>query len=226
MNEVMAALVIFSLAMSLFVETSTWWLRSEAQPGSIGFFVSRTNIFLYGGRFFALVFASAISFFVDRMIATPIIILVLALAFTISAISHGVLLGGRGITHRVTKAFGTLLSLKYTSNLRSPSKSHDLRIVSATALTSFVFAMGMSVPYVLASTFSEYRLTISNLGQILNSFGTLLLLFYVDQVLFASIDDGTIKVKVVSYSRGRMIGFASAALVLLIIYRVWPNHVS
>ncbi len=211
MNEVMAALVIISLAMSLFVETSTWWLRSEAQPGSIGFFVSRTNIFLYGGRFFALVFASAISFFVDRLIATPIIILVLALSFTISAISHGVLLGGRGITHKVTKLFGRLLRLSFTSKPGSSIKPREFRIISATALTSFVFAMGMSVPYVLASTFSEYRLTISNLGQILNSFGTLLLLFYVDQVLFAAIDNGTIKVKVVSYSRGRMIGFSAAA---------------
>ena len=90
----------------------------------------------------------------------------------------------------------------------------DSKVMIITAASSSIFSLGLAVPYILASTYPDYRLTLASLGQAVNAVGTLLLLFFVDQILFKSIDDGTIRYKVVRYTVGRSLGFGTAGFVL------------
>lgn len=94
----------------------------------------------------------------------------------------------------------------------------DGKVLMITAASSSIFSLGLAVPYILASTYPDYRLTLASLGQVVNAVGTLLLLLFVDQILFQSIDDGTIRFKVIRYTIGRSLGFGLAGLILLYLW--------
>jgi hypothetical protein len=221
--EGLGLLVVIALMSSLLVETTTWWLRAEATKGSVGLFVSRTNIYLYGGRLFSLIFAAGISFLIEISVSTQILIILFTLSFVFNSLVHVFVLNGGSLTYYILKVFSRFLRLPPPEiRVHHPQTKYFSRITVVTAASSFAFSMGLTLPYILASLVPDYRLSISSLAQIINSFGTLLLLFYVDQVLFSAVDDGTIRTKVIEYSRGRALGFSVASIVLAMTYALWP----
>ena len=56
----------FGFSISLLVETSAWVLKSMSTKSNHGFFNARAGIYVYGGRFFALLFMTVLSLLVDR----------------------------------------------------------------------------------------------------------------------------------------------------------------
>jgi hypothetical protein len=86
----------------------------------------------------------------------------------------------------------------------------------ATAVVSTFFAFALMAPLVLASAFPEYRLTLNNSGSLINFFGMLLLLAYLDPMLYKALDDGTFNEKIESYIWGRITGFMICAATLAI----------
>lgn len=87
----------------------------------------------------------------------------------------------------------------------------------STIFATVIFSVGSGLPLLLASIFIEYRLSMANLGQLINSFGTIALLFFVDQLLFQSLDKGMICVDIKTYTYGRICGFVLAASCYFII---------
>lgn len=211
--SLIAALAMISLATSLLIETSSWWLRSFSRPGNVGLYISRTNIYLYGGRFFALLFSTFIAILVDQQVSTERLLELLAIGFAGTGVAHLVLLNDSRFTLALVIRIARLMRMSPPDiehhHPRSPADRESIR--TPTALSSMFFGLGLSLPYVLASMMPEYRLTIGNLGQVINSFGTLLLLFWVDQRLFAALDKDRLQDAVVHYGRGRAIGFLIVA---------------
>lgn len=212
-TAIIAALALASLSISLLIETSSWWLRSFSTKGNMGLYVSRTNIYLYGGRFFALLFSTLIAFLVDRGAGTGSLLTIFTIGFAVTGAAHVLLLNDTVFTLKLVTRIARLMRLTppdvRTLPQRSRQDSERLRL--PTALSSMFFGFGLSMPYVLASALPEYRLTIGNLGQIINSFGTLLLLFWVDQRLFAALDRDSLHEAVVHYAAGRASGFFAVA---------------
>lgn len=212
-TAIIATLALASLGISLLIETSSWWLRSSSTQGSVGLYVSRTNIYLYGGRFFALLFSTFIAFLVDRGAGTESLLIIFMIGFAITGAAHVLLLNNTHVTLRIIARIARLMRLSPPEMQPMSHRSHQdhERVRLPTALSSMFFGFGLSMPYVLASALPEYRLTIGNLGQIINSFGTLLLLFWVDQRLFAALDRNNLREAVVHYAAGRAIGFFAVA---------------
>jgi hypothetical protein len=206
----------FSLAISLLVETSSWWVRAQAPYGATGLYVSRSNIYLYGGRFFSLAFTSLIAFWIESG-GTPIgVSLLLAGSLGFSAVFQILLLHNLRSISIVMRIVGWCLRLP-KPEIRPPDRSRPAKwaLLTATAASSLIFGIGLGAPLLAAVLVPEYRLSISYLGQIINSLGTLFVLLLVDQVLFASLDAGTLREDVLDYGRGRAIGFLLAGLVFL-----------
>ena len=59
-------LAVMGFGLSLLVETTSWTLRAMSTKSNQGHFNARANIYLYGGRFFALLFMMILSLIVDH----------------------------------------------------------------------------------------------------------------------------------------------------------------
>lgn len=213
-----AVVVCAALTICMLVETTTWWLRTNATPGSVGLFISRTNIYLYSGRFFFLVFSSSISFLVDTGASTAGIVVTFALCFLVTAAVHAIMALYPEATMKISRNASKLLKMPLPVLDDIKRAPDDRNVMMITASSSTIFSLGLAVPYILASTYPEYRLTLASLGQAVNAVGTLLLLFFVDQILFRAIDDGTIRFKVIRYTIGRAIGFGLAGIILFCLW--------
>ena len=70
-----------------------------------------------------------------------------------------------------------------------------------------LFSFGITFPLFVSAIFIDYRLSISNLGQLINSFGMIILLFLVDKKLYYSLDQGYLYQTVRVYSAARLAAF-------------------
>lgn len=202
-----------SLALSLFVETSSWWVRAQAPPGAMGLYVSRSNIYLYGGRFFSLAFTSLIAFWIESGATSVGVALLIAGSLFCAAIFQLALLHH----FRSVKAVMWLViwALRLPApEFHPPSSRHVTRrpLLLGTTVASLVFGFGTGMPLLAAVLVPEYRLSVSYIGQIINSVGTLVILLLVDQLLFRALDRGTLPDDVRDYGRGRVAGFLLAGL--------------
>lgn len=209
-------LVAIFLSLSLLVETSSWCVRAYAGAGNLGAFIARTNIYLYGGRFFAIGTQILIGYLVDRG-ALPIdTLLVFLFGFALASVVHMIVLAKSSLRLSFEKILLRLLFLKPQVEVKEMTYSLNRRLFLATAVVSTFFAFALMAPLVLASAFPEYRLTLNNSGSLINFFGMLLLLAYLDPMLYKALDDGTFNEKIESYIWGRITGFMICAATLAI----------
>lgn len=209
-------LIAFSLAVSFLIETSSWCARSFAGPGNIGCFIARTNIYLYGGRFFAIATQVLIGYLVDSGAVPSDTLSIFLSGFLLTITTHMLILGKRSWRKRLEYLLLRLMCLQ-VSVLPTVSRAINKQLFIATTLVSTFFALALMAPLVLASAFSEYRLTLNNSGSLVNFFGMLLLLAYLDPIMYKALDDGSFGEKIESYIWGRIAGFAICATFLILI---------
>ncbi len=220
MIEVITIIVaIAAVTIAMIIDSTAWHIRALSRIEERGLFISRTNIFLYGGRFFSLLYMTSLSYLVDIGSSAKEIISISAIGFFFSSLSNHMVLGLRGVRKRFVETAAWALRL--------PHRSHDIgaahfRIFSRHSLTNplfmlsslatFIFSMGISIPYVIASTFPEYRMTFNNLGQIINSLGMLLVLIVIDNRMYRDWDHGTILQSNEIYTSSRTCGLMMASI--------------
>ena len=214
----LASAAIASLTLALLIETLSWWIRGKAPSNMLGIFVSRSNIFLYGGRLFTLIFTSIIAFSIETGNGLAEVMRDFAAAFLIATICHTLLLIPRFEDGRWMSLTLFLMRLPHVerpyTNILSSQRNP---IILGTALASIIFAFGNGAPLILATIFPEFRLSISGIGQIINAAGTFLILFIVDQILFKSMDKGELLAAVRVYTIGRVAGLGASALLFFTI---------
>jgi hypothetical protein len=88
------------------------------------------------------------------------------------------------------------------------------KLLLSTTVSTTLFCLGMSAPYILASLFRSYRLTLASTGQILNAIGMIFILLFVDLLMFKSWDDKELQHAIKYYSRGRVLGILLAASIV------------
>lgn len=215
-------MLIFSVAVlaivcASIVETSSWWVKGCCPPGSIGLYVSRSNIYLYFGRFFTLGFNVLLAFSIERGASEQAVALTLGIGFLVSAIAHLLFLRGGRPTQMVVRALNRGLLLPDWRNVH-PLPDH-LRptplsppLFWGTMLATLAFTLGAALPLLLAVAIPEYRMSLSYIGQVVNATGTLALLFLVDQLLFKALDSGTLVTALPSYGFGRSVAFGLAGV--------------
>lgn len=210
-------LVAIFLSLSLLVETSSWCVRAYAGPGNLGAFIARTNIYLYGGRFFAIGTQILIGYLVDRG-ALPIdTLLHFLFGFSLASVVHILFLGKFSWRLSFEKVLLTILCLKPQFEIKKITHLLNQRLFLSTAIVSTFFSIALTAPLILAATFPQYRLTLNNSGSLINFFGMFLLLAYLDPMLYKALDDDTFGKKIESYIWGRITGFVICAFILLFV---------
>jgi hypothetical protein len=209
-----------AMVAAFVVESSSWWIKGACAPGSVGLYVSRSNIYLYFGRFFALAYNALIAFGIENGAPASHVAMTLAIGFAGTCVAHLLLLRGGPTTHFTVAMLARILMLPrpapYVADGPTPG---NRAIVASTAIASLCFGMGISLPLLLAVFVPQYRMSLSYVGQTVNALGTIMLLFMVDQRLFRALDQGGLNQTLPSYSLGRAFAFGVSAVLCLLIYK-------
>lgn len=209
---------VLAIICASVVETSSWWVKGCCPPGAIGLFVSRSNIYLYFGRFFTLGFNVLLAFSIERGASESDVAWTLGLGFLASAGVHLILLRGGRPTQWLLSMLNRALFLPNWQNVHPlpqaprPSDLTTRPLLWGTLAATLAFSLGASLPLLLAVAIPEYRMSLSYIGQVVNAMGTLALLFLVDQKLFKALDGGTLVTVLPFYGAGRAIAFAIAGI--------------
>ena len=209
-----------SMAVALFIETSSWWIKSMCPERQMGRYISRTNIYLYTSRFFVVAFQSSIAFFIEAGESKKSVASILTLTFLFCGIIQFIILNKSKLTEYSTRYLAYAIGLRDTMPLRIPGAlaPRSRRIGYITCLISLVFGLGAGIPLMAAALFPAHRLSISYIGQVLNSLGTLLTLFYVDQALYRAMDQGHLMDDILGFTFGRIAGVLLAAACFLVVW--------
>lgn len=212
-----------ALAVSFFVETSSWWIRVAATKDNFGYYISRSNIYLYGGRFFALIFGVLLSVQVESRTKPADIAFLICICFFFSCLLQTMMLN-KNIRFVLINKLCHMLRLPLlekcfdTPTIIDTMQRRNLFI--GTLISSSLFSLGVSIPLFIASVFIENRLVVSNLGQLINAFGMIIILFFVDQKLYEAFDSGNLYSNLVVYSLARSLSFLLICLLFGAIYIV------
>lgn len=201
MSSLTILVPIFLLATMHLVETLSWSVRAASFTEGVGHVIARTNILLYGARFFALGFTTFIFFLIESGLDATALFLVLAMCFLGSAIMQALAL------NKIFVSFFAKLINKNAKLNRLPRKFYPILFIK-TAFANIFFSAAIIIPILLAVSFPAYRMTLANLGPILNAFGTILLIFFVDTKLYAKMDEGTLHEFIFTYICGRSAGLS------------------
>lgn len=202
-----------------FVDASTWWIRCFSDGTQMGQYVARTNIYNYFGRTFAFVYLACLSLLVDTGQTTQYVALFVGLSFVVGAVSQPMLLNRSRPSQMLLMFIARLIRLE-----PHPLPEHGgpipqgNRLFLFTGVAYFLLAMAGSLPYIVASVFPQYRLTISSTTQILNSFGTILVLTFVEQILYGMWDKSNLSSSLPYYMRGKVLGGLVAGLLLIVLF--------
>lgn len=209
-----------AMMAAFVVESSSWWIKSACTPRTIGLYVSRSNIYLYFGRFFALAYNALIAFGIENGAPAEQVAGTLAIGFAATCAAHLLLLRGGRITHLTVAVTARILLLpKPVPHDSAVHPRMERRIITATTIASLCFGIGISLPLLLAVFVPQYRMSLSYVGQTVNALGTIMLLFMVDQRLFRSLDEGDLAQTLPSYSMGRALAFGLSSALCFLIYK-------
>lgn len=217
LETIIGLLVAITLSTSLLIETSSWCLRVYAVSGNIGIYIARTNIYLYGGRFFALLTQVLVSFLVDQGADSLVTLHIFLWGFIAATVIHVIFLG-RKFTRSSLEAMLLRMMRLEMPKPQVVESNLNRRLFLATSAASTFFSLALMTPLVLASFFPDYRLTLNNAGSLINFLGMLVLLGYLDPMLYRALDDGLIAQKIESYIWGRATGFVLCVLILIGIF--------
>ena len=206
-----------ALIVALVIESSSWWIKALCPPNQMGAYISRTNIYLYGGRFFVLVFSSGVAFHVESGQSPGRVSILVGVSMLFAALAQAALLNHGPVGRLVLRWAARLLRLDgaFPSNDKVQRPWSPLSL--PTLLSSLAFGLGTGVPLLIAALIPEFRLSISYIGQIINAAGTLIILFYVDQRLYRSMDQGVLMSEMSGYTAGRVIGFTISGIIFVSI---------
>jgi hypothetical protein len=211
------AVLMLSLVIALLIETTSWSLRSYAKIEYRGTIISKTNIYLYGARLFILIYMTGLSFLVDKREAVFNLIMLVSFSYILSSVIHLSILNNN--TH--AKICDIFLRVLFVDKLmireQNKTKEYSSSLLFNTALSAFTFSLGMIAPYFFASLYPDYRMTFGTIGQIINSLGTIFLLFFVDPILYRHMDNNRLMENLHSYYAGRILGFILGGVLILIM---------
>ena len=212
-------LATLGFSLSLLVETSSWTLRAMSTKSNHGFFNARANIYLYGGRFFALLFMMILSLIVDQEANFHRVLMFIATSVSSAAIIQWLYCNSGVFFKFVNRVIIFLLLKKMPhANLIKIHDGADHRLFLNSWVATSILVFGVTSPYLLASIYPEFRMTISTFGQLINAVGTVILLFKVEPLLYRRMDKNDLHIHVFSYIKGRCFGLILAATVFWILF--------
>ncbi len=213
-----------SLALVFLVETLSWFMRANALTTGRAYVIAKSNLILYSSRGFAFGFQASLSYYLETRGAVSGVLFICVVGFVSSALSH-VITFYHAPTKRV--AWNGMVTLMrrikrwdqslMTDALADVRSIRSRKLFIATAISTAIFGLAITLPYLLALHNPALRLTFTSLIQLLNFIGTLFLLYFVDPILYKLMDEGHLKGSIYDYIGGRVVGFIISLVITVFV---------
>ena len=208
-----------SLGLMFTVESATWFIRALAQRQKTGQMIAVSNMLLYSSRFFAFVFLLVMSFQIDTSSGWNSLWGTFVSAFVSAALLHVVFFFSKwSHTQWWPAIFGRRrLALVVDAKLLPAPRwrVHRRRLFAAVFFSASLFGLSATMPYMLAHLYYEMRMTLASVAQIINFAGSVLLVYWVDPMLFKLMDEASLGDALFDYLLGRLIVFVAFALIFI-----------
>lgn len=219
-----------SLALVFLVETLSWFVRANALTAGRAYVISKSNLILYSSRAFAFGFQASLSYYIETRGEVDGVLFICIVGFVSAALFHLLAFYHRP-TRKVLWAAMVMLMKKinrWDASIMAPELArvagiNSRRLFFSTAMSTAIFCLAITLPYLLAIYNPTLRLTYTSFIQLLNFLGTLFLLYSVDPVLYKLMDDGELQESIYDYVAGRVVGFFLSLLIAIIVISFLGN---
>ena len=212
-------LAAFSYATSIFVDVSAYHLKYYIHDSkNVRYLLSLINIFQYSARAFVMIFIPIMAFLTetlkDKALVWNVTILshILVLIFLMPLFSNKF---ASYFSFKVIKILNFIFGNSKKLNLNiiqtkiSPKKNinylnfKNLFFSFVCFVAGFLFSISITFLYYLSFSFPQKALTLSSFTQIINMFGSLILILFVDPKIMSSIDneEGNQEIRLLTFSR-------------------------
>lgn len=218
--EFLLLIAAIGFGISSLIETTSWALRAMSSKSNQGLFNAKANIYLYGGRFFALFFMMILSLIVDKQADLHHVLMFISISVSFAALLQ-LLYWHSNFFFLLINRIMIFLFLKKITNvnlLNIQNKKIVKRLFINSWVATLILVFGVTSPYLLGALYPNLRMTISTFGQVINAIGTIILLFKVDPILYQRMDKNDLHIHVFSYIKGRYFGLIFASSILWILF--------
>lgn len=220
---ILPLIAAISLSLVFLVETFAWFLRANALKDGRAYVISKSNIILYSSRGFAFGFQASISYYLETQGIASGVFFVCIVGFVTATLTHTLTFYNPVVRRVVWNCMVGLMKKinRWDSNLMANELASICRVRSpqlfiVTSISTAIFGLAITLPYLLALYNPTFRLTFTSLIQLLNFFGTIFLLYLVDPIMYKLMDKCELKFSIYDYIAGRIAGFLISLFVSFI----------
>ena len=221
-------------ALSIFVDVFTYHLKYNLHDGkNYRYLFSLINVFQYSARGFILVFVPIMAYYTESVKDETLIWLMILLAHLL------VILLIFPLYHRKYSLFLSRFIITHLNRLLGKKEYKKDFVVNLNPITTiekqwhkadvlfFMFSLGAFLIYGFSMTFLYYiayyypqrALTLSSYSQILNMFGAMCILLFLDRRMMVSIDNGKGLKELNILTTSRIVAHFILIIILMVI--VW-----
>jgi hypothetical protein len=222
-----------SYALSIFIDLFSYHIKFYIQDkNNVRYLLSLVSIFQYSARAFVLIFVPIMAYFTetvkDKNIVWSITLMshVLVVLFLLPLFSHRftsyfskLIINILNILFGKSKVINLKEIVRPVKNKIKPKKHFILKDVfffSVSFVAGFLFSVSITFLYYLSFSYPQKALTLSSFTQIINVFGSLIFVLFIDPKIMGSIDkeEGYHEIKLLTKSRI----FAHLSLIILLYF--------
>lgn len=219
-------MIIFAgtlIGLVFIVESYVWYVRTMAAPDCRSKSISTSNMVMYVTRILIIGYQIILNFTIESGGGLRSVLIATLIGIVVSLFGHALLFYNKKILSSSWRFFAYAFirlriigSHEYEKVIYYPVRDIALSYVSlASALSTIALVFVYIAPQIFATLYSDYRLTLASIGQVISFFGMVVTLFVLDPALFKMHDAGEIQKGFSEYVQGRMIGLLVAAILLM-----------
>lgn len=212
----MYLIAALAYAISIFIDISVYYIKYYIQDNkNIRYILSLINIFQYSARAFVLIFVPVMSYLTETikdknkvweitLIAHVFVVLFLVFLFN----TKFTLNFSKAIITSLNVIFGKSKKIEiihFESKKTSKNRLNYSTVIFFTVsyVAGFLFSFSISFLYIFSFYFPSKALILSSFTQIINMFGSLLLILFIDPKIMSSLDkeEGLFEIKLLTISR-------------------------
>lgn len=225
----MFVLAAIAYAFSIFIDVSVYHLKYYVQDNkNTRHLLSLINIFQYSSRGFILIFIPIMAFITesvkdkDQVWLITILAHFLVIIILLPLFSHRFTLSFSKIVIKALNRFFGKSKPLYLAEITPQSISFTLTFRNCILFTTnyiagFLFSFSITFLYYISFSFPQKALMLSSMTQLINMFGSIILILFIDPRIMGAIDDGEGFVEIKILTTSRILVHVTLFLILLFI---------
>jgi hypothetical protein len=233
MSILIFILAAFSYAISIFIDVSVYHLKYYIQDSkNVRFLLSLINIFQYSARAFILIFIPIMAFITESLKDKELVWNITILSHVLVIIFLLPLFLNKFVSYFSYKV------IKILNYIFGNSKKINLNIIQVNSFqiknlyafnskfflffivayfSGFLFSISITFLYYLSFSFPQKALTLSSFTQIINMFGSLILILFIDPKIMSSIDNEEGHQEIILLTLSRVLVHITLIVILFVI---------